>query len=134
MTKYFLVSIGLAWLGLNASSLADPIDETTSLLKTPSARAVVIQKDPEAKKADDRVKSLGLGAGGEQKVYELSSGIFEKMALESGGDAEKMSNQVQKLLRDPGSIEKQLTPEQRAQIHDLANEAESNSAVKLISH
>jgi hypothetical protein len=101
-------------------TFAQALEETTALLTNPEARGKLIQNDAGAKRADEQVKALGLGAAGEAKIYELSAKIFEKMNLDGGGDSEKLNSSVQNLLRDPASLEKEITAEQRAQIHDLS--------------
>jgi hypothetical protein len=120
-------------LSSSLQSLADPIEETSALLKDPVARQGVMNQDPEAKKADQRVKSLGLSPAGEARVYGLSAGIFENLAKEDGGDAEKLTRTVNDLLRDPASLEKKLTPEQKREIQSLSKEIEGRGAAPIMA-
>jgi hypothetical protein len=123
----------LVALSNSLQSLADPIEETSALLKDPIARQGVLNQDPEAKKADQRVKSLGLSPAGEARVYGLSAGIFENLAKEDGGDAEKLTRTVNDLLRDPASLEKKLTPEQKREIQSLSKEIEGRGAAPIMA-
>ncbi len=127
-TFLFLVATSSA-----LQSWADPIEETSALLRDPSARQEAIRQDPEAKKADTRVKQLGLSPGGEARVYGLSAGIFENLAKEDGGDAEKLTQTVNELVRNPASLEQKLSPEQRKEIESLSKEIENQGKTPLMA-
>jgi hypothetical protein len=127
MNRFGVIFFILTVFGMTAASVwADPLEETTALLNDPVARAQLIQKDPQAKAADQRVTGLGLDQAGQDQVYKISGSITESLAASTGGDSEKMSEKVQEYLRDPASVEKDLTPEQRAQIHELSEEMPKN--------
>ena len=121
----------LVMVSSSLQSWADPLEETTALLTDPSARSGVIQQDPAARKADQQVQSLGLGAAGEARVYGLSAGIFENLAKEDGGDAEKLTRTVQELVRNPASLDQKLTPEQKKEIESLSREVEAKGKTPL---
>jgi hypothetical protein len=121
--KYsWVLALQVSFFGFAPVVFAQALEETTALLNDSVARGQVVQDDPDAKVADQQVKALGLGENGEAKLYELSGRIFEKLSQDSGGDAEKMNTQVQGLLRNPASLEKELSPEQKTQIHDLSTQ------------
>jgi hypothetical protein len=125
--------LALVAVSSSLQSFADPIEDTTQLLKSPDAREEVMRQDPEAKKAGDRVKGLGLSPGGEARVYGLSAGIFENLAKEDGGDADKLTRTVEELVRNPASLEKKLTPEQKKELESLSKEIEGSGKTPLLA-
>ena len=126
MNHSWILALQISFFGFAApGAYAQALEETTALLNDSTARGKVIENDPVAKNADDQVKALGLGTSGEAEIYKLSGNIFEKLTLDAGGDSEKLNQNVQGLLRDPSSLEKQISPEQKAQIHDLSTSVPS---------
>ena len=109
------------------------MEETSALLNDPTTRQSVIQQDPEAKKADQRVKQLGLAPGGEARVYGLSAGIFENLAKENAGDADRLTQTVSELVRNPASLEQKLTPAQRKEIENLSKEVDPTGKTPLMA-
>ncbi len=101
-------------------SWADPIEETSAFLRDPSAH----QTDPQ-------VKKLGLSPASEARVYGLSAGIFENLAKENGGDAEKLTHTVNEFVRNPASLEQKLTPDQKKELETLSHEIESRAKTPL---
>ena len=115
-----ILALQFSFLGMAPCAFPQALEQTTALLNNPAERDKVIQGDPKAQKADQQVKDLGLSPAGESKVYELSGSILEKLNAETGGDPDKMSQKVQELSRDPASLEKMLSEEQKAQIHEIS--------------
>ena len=78
------------------------------------------------------MKALGLSEKKEEELYQLSSDISETLFKGAGEDPQKIAEKLDEFQRNPGALEKQLTPEQRAKIHDLGKEIEAKqrSAVK----
>ena len=123
-------------LSLNAyaeSESDDPMLQTQALLKNKGARDQMIQKDQKAKMADDHVKSLGLSGDKQEELYELSGDIFKTLVDGTGGDANKLNEKMQKYLRDPSQIEKDLTPSQKQKIHELSQELPQSKKTALES-
>ena len=121
----FLITVAL--FGATAASVwaqDDVLEQTTALLNSRTERSQVIQNDPNAKKADDQVQALGLSQGGQDAVYHVSASITENLAGQTGGDSERMAEKVQRYMRDPASLEKDLSPEQKAQIHEISKQLE----------
>ena len=114
-------------------SWADPIEETSAFLQDPVARQEAIRLDPGAQKADGQVKQLGLNPAGEARVYGLSAGIFESLAKENGGDAEKLTRSVNELMRNPASLEQKLSPEQKQELESLSKEVEPRGKTPLMA-
>ena len=125
MNISWILALQISFIGLAPSAFPQALEETTALLNDSSARDKLGHNDPKAAQAMQQVKDLGLDAAGEAKVYELSSKILENLAASSGGDSNKMNDQVQSLLRDPSSLESMISADQKAQIHDLSNQVQA---------
>jgi hypothetical protein len=121
MKKHSMIlALQLSFLGFAPCAFSQALEETTALLNSPTARDKVMQDDPAAKQAGDQVKALGLSPGGEAKVYDLSGKILEKLSVDTDGDPEKMQKKIDELSRDPASLEKVLTDDQKTQIHIIS--------------
>jgi hypothetical protein len=119
--NYLLLSAVLGGFAVFPSTArAQALLETQNLLNSPSDRGAVINADPKAQQADAQVKALGLSDTDQQKMYELSGNILGTLSSQNGGDPNRLNDKVQGYLRDPSSIEKDLTPDQKNEIHQLA--------------
>ncbi len=117
--NYFIFFITVLCFAQNARA-NDATDKTEQLLNDKDARNLIIQQDPKAAEANDRVKALPIADAKKDQIYQMSGDIFQSIAAKNDGDPEKINGAVQEYLRNPASIEKDLTPSQRQQIHDLA--------------
>ena len=125
MHRLTIIFLVVALFGVTAVSVwagDDSLEQTQAALNDPSARTQIIQNDPKAQSADQQVKNLGLSQAGQDQAYRVSGSITQNLAEQTGGDSEKMAAKVQGYLRDPASLEKDLTPEQKSQIHDLSQQ------------
>lgn len=122
MNITLILALQMSFIGLAPSAFCQALEETTTLMNDEHARDQLAKHDPDAAHAMQEVKNLGLDAAGEAKVYQLSSKIFEKLTQSSGGDANKMGGQVETLIRDPSSLEKILSQDQKVEIHELSTE------------
>jgi hypothetical protein len=127
----FLLLVASPLLLIESSfASGDAIQQTKALLNNPEERNKVIASDPKAKKADDHLKSLGLSEKSQEDVYGLSGSIAEGMVEKSNGDSELMAKKLQEYLRDPASIEKDLSPQQKMKIHELSKELPDPSIMR----
>jgi hypothetical protein len=124
MKNSWILALQFSFLGLAPNAFSQALEETTALLNNPGARDDAIKGDPAAQSADQNVKALGLNAAGQAKIYDISSHILERLSTDNGGDVSKMNDQVSEMVRDPSSLQKLLTPEQAAQIHELATQTQ----------
>jgi hypothetical protein len=106
---------------------AEALEKTKELLENPTVREAAIAKDPNAKKADEGVKKLGLSKADEESVYRMGSVIFESMVKETGGNVEALQKKLQEYARNPAAFEKDLTPAQREEIRRLGGELDTKS-------
>lgn len=115
-----------AWGGANGIELdaasESALGDTQKLLTSPDARNSAIAKDPKAVQADQNLKALGLSPESQEKAYRLSSELLEKFVKKTGGDPSKLNSTTQELLRNPSSLEKELSPAQREVIRKMSLE------------
>lgn len=114
---------------LDAAS-QEALRQTIQLLNSPAQRDTVINKDPNAKKADDRVQSLMGTPENTAKLYELAGKIMENLANQAAGDPEKMMEILEKAQRDPASFAASFTPEQQKMLQELAKQVEKTGTMK----
>jgi hypothetical protein len=103
----------------SASALAD----TKSMLGNPKERSAAVAQDPNAVKADQNLKSLGLSQDMQEAAYRLTGDLTEKLVQETGGDPAKLQLKLQELMRNPASLEGVLNPEQHLLIQKMGHEA-----------
>ena len=101
--------------------------ETQNLLRDPDRRGQIIRYDSKAREADD-FASKAFGGNSQQKheLYNISSDIFAVMSNASGGDAQKMKEQLLKATQNPEQFLKSLPPEIQAKIKSVADKTGQN--------
>lgn len=112
----------------NAADAQDPatqqaLRETQQLLTNPTERTKALSTDPKAQAHDAKTRAV-LGNNTEG-AYQISSQLMETLVQQSGGDAGKMQELVNKLMANPQSLEQYLTPAQREQIRKMASDVEA---------
>lgn len=96
------------------------LQQTQQLLENPNVRNEAIRKSDSAQAADAKLREVAGSEANTQEMYMLASQIFANMAKDSGGDPAKMQEMVQRAMSNPEAFANSLTPEQRAQLKDLA--------------
>ncbi|MGE3385489.1 MAG: hypothetical protein AB7K41_02020 [Bdellovibrionales bacterium] len=135
-TRYllFLGLMLLAHLPAKAEELdkasQEALQKTTELLTNRAQREEAIKKDTKAQGADKMVDQVSGGGQNKEDVYGLASDVFADLVKETGGDAQKMQELLQKMARDPASFANRWTPEQRARLQRMADQMSPKSAPK----
>lgn len=112
---------------LNAND-AKAVQETQAMLANPAAIQAYAKDHPEAAAANNQVQSLtGGNAADSAAVYKLANEIFSNMAKESGGDAAGMQKTLQDAMKNPQSFADKLSPDEKAQLKELANKIDSRA-------
>lgn len=120
----------LAIVGLIASisALADDDDalfQTQQVLTDSAKRGAAIQGDAQAKAADAQLKQV---AGDQsERVYQLSSQIFEQMAKGTNGDPEALQKIVEAAGRNPAAFANGLSDAQRAELKSVSEAIEKRN-------
>ena len=113
---------------LDAAS-TEGLIKTQALLRDPALRD---KSGKESKEAAAALKTVDSVSGSDskisQEIHELSAEIFENLTRESGGDAGKMAELLAKMQADPNTLEKRLTPEQRAHLSSISKRAPASEA------
>ena len=109
--------------GLDASQ-KEALDKTTEMLRNSAQFNAAAKENPNAQKSADQLNAITLDPAQQQKMREISAGIFSDVAKTSGGSEEKIMEALQKAQSNPEAFAKSLTPEQQAQIRSLASEIE----------
>jgi hypothetical protein len=117
--KFLVLFISIS-ISATLAQAQNPVQQTSALLNNKVERDKVISKDSNAGKADQQVQSLGLDPKGQEEVYQLSSKIFESLAAQSEGDPNKMMEKVAGYMKNPASLEKDLTTDEKSKIHELS--------------
>lgn len=128
----FLLFLGLA---SGARGEDDSIDEATqtealgysqSVLKNPSKRGAA-SKNPDAAAAMEALEKLAGNPQNSQKMYELAAELMQTLTQLSGGDPQKMMKILEEGKKNPDAFGKQLTPEQRKKLQEIARAIETPS-------
>jgi hypothetical protein len=107
--------------------LTDAKQKTQQFLKDKKQREEFANQDKNAKKAVDNVKALTNGnEQTEQKIYELSSEIFNNL----GDSPEAMMKAIEEAQRNPAEFAKKFSPEQQKKLKEIAAEIEKGNASK----
>jgi len=107
--------------------LTEAKQKTQEFLKDKQKREEFANQDKNAKKAVDNVKALTNGnEQTEQKIYELSSEIFNNL----GDSPEAMMKVIDKAQRNPAEFAEKFSPEQKKKLKEIAAEIEKSNALK----
>lgn len=98
---------------------------TQEMLKDPATRQSEINKSPEGKAANAKVKEIAGSPENEQAIYELAASVFATMSDQAGGDPEKMQKILDEALRNPQGFAETWSPEQVKKLEEIS--AKSNS-------
>ncbi|MEK7356721.1 MAG: hypothetical protein AAB250_09740 [Bdellovibrionota bacterium] len=94
------------------------LQETQEMLRDRSQVEAFAAKDPNAKGADEMVKSLmGPDSG---KAYDLAADIFADLVRQAEGDPGKLMQLIQNAQKNPEKFATQLSPSQKTQMKALA--------------
>ena len=113
----------------NASEEA--VVKTQQLLKSNVDRQKYIDSDPKAKAADDKAAEVAGSKENKDEMYDISAGITRTLANRNGGDANKMQEELTKAATNPEAFYNSLSPEEKAQIHALAEKIGSKKPMGL---
>lgn len=103
---------------------AEALSKTQDLLRSSEGRKKAAAESPKAAATMKSAESL-VGPNHTQELYDLSAEVMGTMTKRSGGNADKMSADVNK---SPEDFIKLLTPEQWAKIQELARKVEAERA------
>lgn len=96
------------------------LQQTQSMLQSPTDRAKAIQGNASAQAADDQAHALGGSAAGTEAIYSLTSDILADLARQANGDPVKMQELLQQAMANPEAFAANLSDRNKAQLRAIA--------------
>ena len=117
--------IALASLGEAAAQALDPtsqdaLNKTLQILLDPGARNAEIAKSPVGSAMDQQVRALAGSDALTQEFYALAGQVLADLAQNTGGDAQKMLQAVERAKTDPSGFAAMLNPATQQRLRDLS--------------
>lgn len=117
--------IALAFLGDAAAQALDPtsqdaLNKTLQILLDPGARNAEIAKSPAGSAMDQQVRALAGSDALTQEFYALAGQVLADLAQNTGGDAQKMLQAVERAKTDPSGFAAMLSPATQQRLRDLS--------------
>ena len=117
--------IALASLGDAAAQALDPtsqdaLNKTLQILLDPGARSAEIAKSPVGSAMDQQVRALAGSDALTQEFYALAGQVLADLAQNTGGDAQKMLQAVERAKTDPSGFAAMLSPATQQRLRDLS--------------
>ena len=117
--------IALASLGEAAAQALDPtsqdaLNKTLQILLDPGARNAEIAKSPVGSAMDQQVRTLAGSDALTQEFYALAGQVLADLAQNTGGDAQKMLQAVERAKTDPAGFAAMLSPATQQRLRDLS--------------
>ncbi len=117
--------IALASLGEAAAQALDPtsqdaLNKTLQILLDPGARNAEIAKSPVGSAMDQQVRTLAGSDALTQEFYALAGQVLADIAQNTGGDAQKMLQAVERAKTDPAGFAAMLSPATQQRLRDLS--------------
>ncbi|MEK6580100.1 MAG: hypothetical protein AABZ55_12805 [Bdellovibrionota bacterium] len=109
---------------MDAASRED-LTKTQELLRDPKHREKPSVEIEKSRWINDHVKSLAGSKENTQEIFELSAEIFGTIAQEAGGDPTKMMEILEKYKKNPQSLDKKLSPQQRQRLKEISGKSET---------
>ncbi len=132
MLKFLVLIFSISFLTLPTFAEEDldaALKDVQDLMRSEAKRNDVIKASPKAQQADDfALQAVGGNQALKNDVYDVSADIMATVKQQSGGDAAKMNELLQKALQNPAAFLKSLPAEQQAKIRDIAAKTEKQKS------
>jgi hypothetical protein len=120
--------VALALLASAGSTGAQPLDprsedalgQTLQILLDPNARAAELAKNPQGATVDQQVRALTGSDALTQEFYAVAGQVLGELTQNSGGDAQKMLQAVERAKADPAGFAAMLSPATQQRLRELA--------------
>jgi len=120
--------VALALLTSAGSTGAQPLDprsqdalgQTLQIILDPDARAAELAKNPQGVTADQQVRALTGSDALTQEFYAVAGQVLTELTQNSGGDAQKMLQAVERAKADPAGFAAMLSPATQQRLRELA--------------
>ena len=120
--------VALVLLASAGSTGAQPLDprsqdalgQTLQIMLDPDARAAELAKNPQGVTADQQVRALTGSDALTQEFYAVAGQVLTELTQNSGGDAQKMLQAVERAKADPAGFAAMLSPATQQRLRELA--------------
>ncbi len=120
--------VALALLASAGSTGAQPLDprsqdalgQTLQIMLDPNARAAELAKNPRGATVDQQVRALTGSDALTQEFYAVAGQVLTELTQNSGGDAQKMLQAVERAKADPAGFAAMLSPATQQRLRELA--------------
>jgi hypothetical protein len=117
--------IVLAAVGEAAAQALDPssqdaLNKTLQILLDPGARSAEIAKSSAGTAVDQQVRALAGSDALTQEFYAVAGQVLTDLAQNTGGDAQKMLQAVERAKTDPSGFAAMLSPATQQRLRDLS--------------
>ena len=120
MALALLASAGPADAQALDPSSQDALSQTLQILLDPNARAAELAKNPEGAAIDQQVRALAGSDALTQEFYAVAGQILTELVQNTGGDAQKMLQAVERAKTDPAGFATMLSPATLQRLRDLS--------------
>ncbi len=110
---------GVAAQPLDSTS-QDALNKTLQILLDPGARSAGLAKNPEGTAIDQQVRALAGSDALTQEFYAVAGQILTELVQNTGGDAQKMLQVVERAKTDPAGFAAMLSPATQQRLRDLS--------------
>lgn len=101
----------------------EAIESTQKVLRDKKSRESLIKESKAAQESDQKAGELAGSEENKEKMYDISADIMANFQGKSPEELQQIINEAQK---NPEKFYKNLTPEQKAQIKNLADQIEAS--------
>ena len=120
--------VALALLTSAGSTGAQPLDprsqdalgQTLQIMLDPDARAAELAKNPQGATVDQQVRALTGSDALTQEFYAVAGQVLTELTQNSGGDAQRMLQAVERAKADPAGFAAMLSPATQQRLRELA--------------
>jgi hypothetical protein len=102
------------------SSSQDALNKTLQILLDPNARSSELAKNPAGTAVDQQVRALAGSEALTQEFYAVAGQVLAELAQNTGGDAQKMLQAVERAKTDPAGFAAMLSPGALQRLRDLS--------------
>jgi len=104
---------------LDATS-QDALNQTLRILLDPASRGAAIATTPQGAALDQQLRGLAGSDALTQEFYALAGQILTELVQNTGGDAQKMLQAVERAQSDPAGFASMLSPATQQRLRDFA--------------
>ena len=101
-------------------SSQDALDKTLQILLDPNARAGEFAKNSQGTAVDQQVRALAGSDALTQEFYAVAGQVLTELVQNTGGDAQKMLQAVERAKTDPAGFAAMLSPATQQRLRDLS--------------